>query len=133
MVVLVAGGCAPFEDPAPREARLVLDGDVGASVRVVAATRFVARIRPNGRTQVDLATSDTLFRTLPFDTVYALGAEQRIFAEGRALQKDLLTFRMQVFLDGEVEFDVSGPLLRGSPLRFVYSFNQLLTPDIDVR
>ena len=129
---LLLSACGWFEDPAPNEARLVVQGEAGKTVRLIVSSKFVAAVNEQGQTRVVIFEADTLVTTLPYDMVYTIEEDQRFFAEAARLDDDLQTVRMQVFLDQRKQFDEGGALLLGAPYRFVYTFNQAITRDIVV-
>jgi hypothetical protein len=129
---LVATACNWFEDPAPNEARLVIDGEAGTMVRLIVSTRFVAAVNELGQTRIEIFESDTVVTTLPYERVYTIEKDQRFFAETARLDADLPNVRMQVFVDHRKQFDEAGALLSGQPYRFVYTFNQAITREIVV-
>jgi hypothetical protein len=129
---LASAACSWFDSPAPDEARLVIEGDPGTTVRVIVSTRFLAAVNDRGQTRVEIFQSDTIVATLPYDRVYTIEDDQRFFAETARLEADLANLRMQVFIDGRRQFDEVGALIANAPYRFVYTFNQPLTRDIEV-
>jgi hypothetical protein len=129
-VSLLAAACDWFENPAPEQARLIIEGDPGSTVRLVVSTRFVAAVNERGQTRVEMFEADTVVATLPYERVYPIEDDQRIFVETSRLDSDLANLRMQVYVDGRRQFDEVGALLPGAPYRFVYAFNQVITRDI---
>ena len=127
---VLAAGCDWFENPAPEEARLVIEGEAGSIVRVIVSTRFLAAVNDRGQTRVEIFESDTIVTTLPYERVYSIEDDQRFFAETSRLDADLANLRMQVFVDDRRQFDEVGALLASRPYRFVYTYNQPLTRDI---
>jgi hypothetical protein len=132
LALLAVSACDSFDNPAPDEARVLIQGEAGALVRVIVSTRFVAGINDAGETRVEILQSDTVITTLPFDKVYDIEADQRFFVEAARLDDDLENVRMQVFLDNRVRFDEAGTLIEGTPYRFVFAFNQVILRDISV-
>ena len=127
--VVWAGGCGWFDDPSPDTARIVLEGEPGATVRVVASTKFIAGRTEGRKLTVELFQADTTLRTLPFDTVYSIRGDQRFFLE--VARSDSLaepSVQVRVFLDDDERFKRQG-VLRETPIRFVFLFNQ---PTFDV-
>ena len=116
--------CDWFDDPSPDTARLRLEGDPGAVVRLVTSVQFLAARTPSGEVRVQLLSADTSRRALPFDTVYTIRGYQRFFAEAARADADVASFRMRVFLDRVPRFDEVGPLREGAPYRFLYALNQ---------
>lgn len=131
-VSLGGSACNWFENPAPTEARLVVDGDAGNTVRVIVSTRFVASVTAEGQTRVVIIESDTVLTTLPYERIYRIEQDRGFFAETARLDADLQNVRMQVFVDHRKQFDEAGALRTDQPYRFVYTFNQVITRDIVV-
>jgi hypothetical protein len=135
-LVLIAAsllaGCGLLEDPSPEQARLVIQGDAGKQVRVITSTKFVAAVTEEGLTRVVIIEADTTFVTLPHDVTFSLKNDQRFFAEAARQDDDVQSLRMEVYVDRRKQFDEGGPLVVGQPYRFVYTFNQAVTREIQV-
>ena len=129
---LLAGGCGLLDNPTPKQARLVIQGEEGKEVRLIISTEFVAQVDEVGQTRVVIFVADTVVTNLPYEQVYPIEEDQRFFAETARLDADLETLHMQVFIDGDREFDHGGMLLENQPYRFVYTFNQATTREIVV-
>jgi hypothetical protein len=129
---LVFAACSWFEDPAPNEARLTIDGVAGSTVRLIVSSKFVAAVNERGQTTVVLFEADTLVTTLPFNRVYRIEKDQRFFAETTREDADLPNIHMQVFVDNRRQFNEVGALVPGQPYRFVYTYNQVITREIVV-
>jgi hypothetical protein len=132
LIALAAGGCEWFDSPAPDEARVLIEGEAGKTVRLITSTKFLAAVTENGQTRVVITVSDTVMATLPFNKVFRIEGDERFFAETTRADADVQTVRMQVYFDGRKEFDEGGALTAGKPYRFVYTFNQAITRDIVV-
>lgn len=129
---LLAAGCGLLDDPTPKQARLVIQGEEGKQVRLIISTEFVAQVDEVGQTRVAIFVADTVVTNLPYEQVYRIDEDQRFFAETARLDADLESVHMQVFIDGDREFDQGGVLLENQPYRFVYTFNQAVTREIVV-
>jgi len=129
---LLATGCDWFENPAPDEARLVIQGDTGKDVRLIVSTKFVAAVNEMGQTRVVMFEADTLITRLPFESTYDIEEDQRFFAEAARLDSDLQSISVQVFVDRRKRFDEGGLLVADRPYRFLYMFNQAFTREIVV-
>jgi hypothetical protein len=125
-------GCGLFDVPSPDEARVLIEGEAGKQVMVITSTKFVASVNEDGQTRVVIFSSDTVLTTLPYERRYAIGGDQRFFAEASRLDADLQTVHLQVYLDEAKRFDEGGPLRDGQPYRFVSTFNQAVTREIVV-
>jgi hypothetical protein len=129
-LALSAATCGWFDSPVPDEARVVVEGESGKTVRVITSTKFFAAVNDAGQTRVVITSSDTTVATLPFTTTVRVEEDERFFVETARLDTDLQTVRMQVYFDGRKEFDEGGALTAGKPYRFVYTFNQAITREI---
>lgn len=132
LLVLGTTACNWFDDPAPDEARLMIDGPVGATVQLLTSTKFAAALRTDGVTEVEIIDSETIDATLPFESTYGIRDDQRFLVWASQLETDVENIRVRVFLDGTKQFDESGPLNDGTDYRFVYAFNQGVTERIEV-
>lgn len=132
VVCLFAVACSLFDDPVPNEARVLIEGETGKTVRLIVSTKFVAAVTPQGQTRVEVFQSDTIVTTLPYERVYTIEDDQRFFVETARLDADLANLRMQVYVDDRRQFDEVGALVASRPYRFVYAFNQVITREIVV-
>src|SRR5688572_30462437 len=132
VVTLMAVGCDWLENPTPKSARLVVEGDAGKQVRLITSSKFATAVTENGDTRVSLGTADTVFTTLPIDRTFTIAGDERFFAEVSRLDTDLQALRMQLFLNSAKKFDENGPLLQGLPFRFLYTFNQTVGRVVEV-
>jgi hypothetical protein len=130
-MALVAG-CDWFSDPTPEEARVLISGSAGSTVELIVSSKFVAGVNDAGLTRVEIFESDTITTTLPFDRTFSIRGDYKFFAQAARTTADISSFRMEVFIDADREFDETGPLLAEAPFRFVFQFNQFLTDNIDV-
>ncbi len=125
-------GCSWFEDPSPDNARVVVQGRAGGMVRLTTSSKFVSGVNELGVTRVVVFESDSLVRAVPFDAEFRIRGDNRFFAEARWIGQDVDSIRVRVYLDDRVVFDESGPLINGSPYRFVWTLNQAVTQLIEV-
>lgn len=133
LCILASGtACELFEDPTPNEVRVVIDGDAGATVRVVKSTAFVAGVNNLGVTRVEIIVSDTAAATLPFQGTYGISGDYQFFVEVSRMDADIANFRMRVYVDQDKEFDHGGILIPGGPYRFLYQFNRFFTDVLEV-
>lgn len=129
---LAVAACNWFDDPSPDEARLMIDGPAGTQVQLITSTKLLAAVTNEGVTKVEVFDADTTNAVLPFESTYVIRDDQAFLALTSHLDANVETMRMRVFLDGTEEFDESGPLEEGVDYRFVYAFNQRVTPVIDI-
>jgi hypothetical protein len=127
---LMAGCNLILDNPEPREARLVIDGEAGKPIRIITSTEFVAAVNEIGQTRVQVFVADTIFTTLPYQRTFRIDDDHRYFAEAARLDSDLDELHMQVYIDDRKQFDQGGILIDGQPYRFVYAFNQMVTREI---
>jgi hypothetical protein len=130
---LFASGCGVLLDnPAPEEARLIIDGEAGKPIRVITSSVFVASVNDLGQTLVQLFEADTVFTTLPYQHVHGIDEDHRFFVEASRVDDDLESIHVEVYVDDRKQFDQGGTLIPDHPYRFVYTFNQATTRDIRV-
>jgi hypothetical protein len=129
-LLLAAAGC--IEDPTPEEAYLIVQGEADKPVRVIVSTEFVASVNEDGVTRIVLFAADTLVTTLPYEHRVRIEENQRFFAETARFDEDLQNIHMEVRIDEDVEFAEGGILIENGPFRFVYTFNQRVTREIQV-
>ncbi|MGD2069454.1 MAG: hypothetical protein PVI57_12325 [Gemmatimonadota bacterium] len=128
---LTVGACG-FEDPTPSDIFFAITGSEGAQVQLVTSTQFAAGVNELGVTEVTLLHADTVTRTLPVDTVVSVRIDHRFFIEVLPLEGDSLPVRVEVDVDDRRLYGRSGLVVRESPFRYVYVFNQPLTEIVDV-
>ena len=124
--------CEVFEDQTPEFIRFVMDGPTGEPVNVIYATAFVAGVDEFGVTRVEVFESDTVFHTLPIDTVIDVRVDRRLFIQGEVAPADTLSVDVEIDVDGRSLFDGTGDLFPDLPWRFLYQFNSRFTDDIEV-
>ncbi len=129
------GGCDLITgDPTPDEARLVLEGDADAQVELLVSKVFLTARNEVGDLRLQIIGADTLAVSPPFDETFDIREEQQFFARATAADTTVATnVRMQVFVDGDPEYDESRDL-REEFLQFLFLFNRrvLRTDDLEV-
>ena len=132
-VALVAiAGCEIFDDPTPRNIFFEMSGEAGQQVRVIYSTQFVAGVNEFGITRVQVVRSDTILHEIPIERAIDISVDRRWFVQAESLGTDTLEVHVIVDVDDRNLVDESGGIFPNDPWHFVYSFNQLLTRDIDV-
>lgn len=132
LLAVLAAGCNLLEPPVPEEARVVLEGPAGESVRVITSTRFVAGTTTEGTTRIVVINADTADITLPFESRHRIRADQRFMVQTEPIEGETESFRMQVYIDAAKEYDETGTLGPATLFRFVYTFNLGMTDRIEV-
>ncbi len=131
-VVALAGCSEVFADLTPENIYFEMRGEAGDQVRVIYSTQFVAGLNEFGVTRVQVARADTIVHSIPFERAIDISIDRRWFVQAEALGGDTLSVHVIVNVDDRGLVDESGGIFPGEPWHFVYSFNQLLTRDIDV-
>jgi hypothetical protein len=133
LAVVVIGGCsALLEDLTPENIHFEMRGEPGARVRAIYSTQFVAGLSEFGVTRVQVVRADTVVHELPFQRTVNISIDRRWFVQAESLDGDTLSVNVVVNVDDRGLVDESGGIFPGEPWHFVYSFNQLLTRDLDV-
>ena len=131
--VVVIGGCsAILEDLTPENIHFEMRGEPGARVRAIYSTQFVAGLSEFGVTRVQVVRADTVVHQLPFQRTVDISIDRRWFVQAESLDGDTLSVNVIVNVDDRGLVDESGRVFPDEPWHFVYSFNQLLTRDLDV-
>ncbi len=123
-------GCSIFDDPSPHDISVRLTGD--AAVEIILSKRFVAGVDEAGNTQVQVFGADTLYRTLPVDTVINVEVDRRLFVQVTPQGVDKATLGARVDVDARNVVSDSGDVFASDPWRYVYLFNQQVTRIVDV-
>lgn len=133
LAVVVIGGCsALLEDLTPENIHFEMRGEPGERVRAIYSTQFVAGLNEFGVTRVQVVRSDTVVHELPFQRTVNISVDRRWFVQVESLDGDTLSVNVIVNVDDRGLVNESGGIFPGEPWHFVYSFNQLLTRDLDV-
>ena len=131
--VVALGGCsAILDDPTPENIYFEMRGEAGDRVRVIYSTQFVAGLNEFGVTRVQVVRSDTIIHEIPFERAVDISIDRRWFVQAESLGTDTLAVQVIVDVDDRGLVNESGGIFPGEPWHFVYSFNQLLTRDLDV-
>lgn len=107
-------------------------GEAGQRVRAIYSTQFVAGLSEFGVTRVQVVRADTVVHQLPFQRTVDISIDRRWFVQAESLDGDTLSVNVIVNVDDRGLVDEAGGIFPGEPWHFVYSFNQLLTRDLDV-
>jgi len=124
IVLALAPSACGFDDtPTREEARVVLEGETDAPVQIVLSREFIQTQNEFGQRSIALFSADTAIVTPPFSRTMNIRNQQRFFARAEAADTVPTPVRMQVFLDGDLEFDQMRDL-RDQRLQFSFQFNQ---------
>ena len=132
LTVVALGGCSVFDNPTPENIFFEMRGETGDRVRAIYSTQFVAGTNEFGVTRVQVVRSDTVVHEIPFVRQMDISVDRRWFVQAEPLGADTLSVQVIVNVDDRRLLDESGGIFPDEPWHFVYSFNQLLTRDIDV-
>ena len=133
LAAIALGGCSEvFDDPTPENIYFEMRGEAGGRVRAIYSTQFVAGVNEFGLTRVQVVRSDTVIHEIPFQRAMDISIDRRWFVQAESLEGDTLSVQVLVNVDGRGLVNESGGIFPGEPWHFVYSFNQLLTRDLDV-
>ena len=133
LAAVTLGGCSEiFEDPTPENIHFEMRGEAGERVRAIYSTQFVAGLNEFGVTRVQVVRSDTIVHEIPFQRTMDISIDRRWFVQAESLDGDTISVRVIVDVDGRGLVDESGGIFPGEPWHFVYSFNHVLTRDLDV-
>lgn len=129
LAVLVSG-CKLFDDPTPHDITVHLTGT--ADVEIVLSKQFVAGVDELGTTHVQVFQSDTLYRTLPMDTIVDVEVDRRLFVQVTPQGVEQTTMGTRIDVNERNVLNDSGDIFASNPWRYVYLFNQQVTQIVDV-
>ena len=130
---LVLSGCSIFDDPSPHDISVQFSGGEGTPVEVIYSKQFQAGVDESGGTHVQIFLADTVLQVLPVDTVVSVEVEQRIFVQLMPVEADVhLALEAHVRVDGRSVVADSRTVDSANPWRYVYVFNQPVSPIVDV-
>lgn len=133
LAIVAFGGCsAILDDPTPENIHFEMRGEAGDRVRAIYSTQFVAGINEFGVTRVQVVRSDTVVHEIPFERTMDISIDRRWFVQAESLEGDTLAVQVIVNVDDRGLLNETGGIFPDEPWHFVYSFNQLLTRDLDV-
>jgi len=125
-------GCEVFEDQTPENVSFRMDGPAGSVVTVLYSKQFVAGVREDGVTEVEIFRADTVVHTLPIDTIIAVNLERRIYIQAEVMPTDTVDVDVRVDVDDRNIFDRNGRLYPALPWQFLYQYNTRFTQNIQV-
>ena len=133
LAAIALGGCSEiFDDPTPENIYFEMRGEAGERVRAIYSTQFVAGSNEFGVTRVQVVRSDTVIHEIPFQRTMDISIDRRWFVQAESLEGDTLAVQVIVNVDDRGLLNETGGIFPDEPWHFVYSFNQLLTRDLDV-
>ncbi len=133
LAAVTLGGCsAILDDPTPENIHFAMRGEAGTRVRAIYSTQFVAGLNEFGVTRVQVVRADTVVHEIPFQRAMNISIDRRWFVQAESVDGDTLSVQVIVNVDDRGLVDEAGGIFPGEPWHFVYSFNQLLTRDLDV-
>lgn len=132
-LALLLSGCSIFDDPTPHDISIQFSGGNGTPVEVIYSKQFQAGIDESSGTHVQLLQADTVLQFLPVDTVVSVEVERRLFVQLQPLDQNVqLALVAHVFVDDRNVVNDSRNVDSSNPWRYLYVFNQRITPIVDV-
>ena len=134
MAVVLASvtACDILEDQSPDDISFRMSGSDGRVVSVIYSQDFIAGVDDLNVTQVQVFSSDTVLHVLPIDTIINITRERRFFVQVETAPMDTVVVDVRIQVDGRGLVNTSGGIFPGTPWRYVYEFNQVLTDVIEV-
>lgn len=113
--------CLDTQDPdPPAEARITISGTSPDSLRLITSTDFFEQIVGDSEIQAVLVQADTLAVLPPFETQVSLRSVGEVFVRVSQEGTTPSNVTVQVFLDGELEYDRTATLSQGGALEYRY-------------
>jgi len=131
-LLAVVVGCDSFRDPTPDNVTIRVEGDAGTPVLAIYSKNFVAGVDELGVTQVQVFTADSVFQSLPIDTVVNISIERRMFVQVETVSTDTLAVGVLINVDDRTVLSQSGGIFPDIPFQWIFLFNLQLTDVVEV-
>jgi len=129
---VLPAACSAFEDPTPHNITFRMSGTAGTIVEAIYSKQFIAGVDETNVTHVQIFRADTVQQTLPIDTVIDIVVDRRFFVQITPVSVTQTSVQVRVDVDDRNLLNDSGDVLASDPWRYVYLFNQQVSPIIDV-
>lgn len=130
-LVLHVGACNVFEteDNTAKEARVLITGTAPGPLELVTSTRFEQWFDEDGNPQIALNESDTvsLDLTTDHDEIYPIKPDRGFFVKLANHDSNPAVVSMQVYFDGELNYNQQNASLAESSLEFSFIFSNYST------
>lgn len=123
-VGLGVSGCGILDDQEPRRERanVVIQGTSPVPLSLITSSEFVIETDPETFEQTAvLLVSDTVEITPPFDDTYRIDAFERFLVRLVNADSAVASIRMQVLVDGSLEYDQAADMSQGASLEFSFT------------
>lgn len=127
LLIITVGACSSSTAPGnrPTEARIRVDGEAGAELRLIVSTNFYEDVDDvSGQVYQVFNDADTVHvTTFPYEQTVALTTLGSVVVDLANLADAETTARLRVNLDGGQDpYDQSATMSRGGSLRYVFAF-----------
>jgi len=126
--LLAAGtaACGVFEteDDVANNARVVISGTTPVPLMLITSTKFERYVNQNGEPLITLVVSDTVELELAtaFDETFPVKPDKGFLARLINPTQETATISMQVYFDGELNYDQQNVSLTDSSIEFSFVF-----------
>lgn len=134
LVLSTTTACGIFDDPTPETISVQMSGSSGSEVLAIYSQIFVAGVnQETSTTEVRIQQADTVFETLPIDTIVDIRESRQFFLQVETLpDQDSLAVAVRIDLDTRSLHEAEGFIFADDPWRYVYQFNRPLTSVVEV-
>lgn len=108
LAAALLAGCNPFDIGPPDQARVILGGPDGATVRLVTSNHVLRSLSEDGDEVIEVIEADTSVVALPFNREYSIQprkGQYNFYARTAAPDSQSVIVRMQVLVGGETFYD----------------------------
>lgn len=127
-LTVLTGACGliePQSDPA-QQATVTVQGTSPVPLELITASNFtLAFNQETGVTDSNLLVADTAALSPPFEQVYDVSSLERFLVRVTNADSMVASLRLQVFLDGILEYDQQANISDGGSLEYSFQFNRL--------
>lgn len=134
LVLSATAACGIFEDPTPETISVEMSGSSGTEVMAIYSQIFVAGVnQQTSTTEVRIQQADTVFETLPIDTIVDIRESRQFFFQVQTMpEQDTIAVNVRVDVDSRNLVASQGLIFPDDPWRYVYQFNRPLTSIVEV-
>ena len=127
LMLACASACGILDDQEERaqRAQVVVNGTSPVPLSLITSSEFVLETDPETLvTTAVLIVSDTAEFTPPFEDIYQIDQFERFLVRLVNPDSAVASIRMQVLVDGSLEYDQSADVAEGGSLEFTFQVNR---------
>ena len=124
--------CEGFRDLTPENVTVRMTGADGTQVRAIYSKNFRTGVDELDVTLINVFSADTVFSTLPLDTVINIAIERQFLVQIETLANDSIEVGVLIKVDDRDVVRKFGAIFPDVPFSYVFQFNFFVTPTIEI-